>query len=179
MSLTPLTWYGMINCERANLLKKGVDTVSRRLAEGKRVRSHMINASEVLTTAVPFNGVLGSYTFQDDVTLIGAELSIEFLVLDAHVNADGQFNANVELTRQAARGQSAGVMACNTEKAWSAAMIVGNSDNRKTERMMFPEGHGLEFDEGETVNLLALCEWLGAGGTLNFYANCRIYYVER
>lgn len=151
--------------------------------EGKRVRSlHLGSGGISLATGVPQDIALASFTWTDDVRVIGAQLYCEFLVLDAHVNADGQINYYVELTRQSQRGLGGIVntilMNCG-EKAWSAAIVTGGGDNRKGESVMFPEGYGQDFDEGEVISVLGLLEWLGAGGTLNFYMDVLVYYVER
>lgn len=150
-----------------------------RVPENKRIRSHVMGGSETLATTVDFDGTIDSYCFQDDVKLIGFSIHTEFLVTDAHTNADGQINSFVELTRSANRSQDGSIGLITMEKAWNAAIVVGNDDNRKDCYVMFPDGCGYEFDEGEYVNLLGLLEWVGAGGNVGFYANVVLYWVER
>lgn len=153
-----------------------------RLAESKRVRSVVIGAPSAtpIATGVTQDGVNASYVFQDDVTIIGCSIMVEFDVKDAHSNADGQYNGIAELSRQAVR--SAPGIIHRTEclhACWNAAISIGGQGNKVQSEIMFPEGYGVEVDEGEGVNLLYYANYLGAGGDLNFYANAVIWYVER
>lgn len=150
--------------------------------EGRRVRSLHMGSTDLLATTVDVDKTLTSFVWTDDVRVIGAQLSIEFLIKDAHTNTDGQINAFVELTRQAVRG-AAGVqnvlLHCHTEKAWNAGIVVGNGDNRKSENVMFPAGYGMDFEEGDDINVNGFLEWLGGGGDVQFFSNTIVYFVER
>ena len=155
--------------------------MSKRLPEGKRVRTVTLgHVLEAVVTEVPTDKTLVTEVFQDDVTIIGALLATEWLITDAMANADGDLNSYVILTRAATRAQkTSDILMCNTQKVWTAAIVIGNGDNRKEVTIMFPEGMGIEVDEGEAINILAFLEWTGAGGNSAFYANAILYYVER
>lgn len=150
-----------------------------RLPANRRVRTVQLHAGAILATGVPYNNVIATFTFQDDVTIIGASLASEFLIQDAHANADGQYNLVSELTRQS-RAELPGTIVNNyNECCWTAAIVIPGQGNRHSEPVMFPAGYGIEVDEGEVVNVYVFGEWVGAGGDLSFYADAIIYYVER
>lgn len=151
-----------------------------RLVEKKRVRTIQLGWAQTLATSVGFDGTAAFHTFQDDVTLIGFEILGEFAPLDAHANADGAYNGWFELSRQAYRAMpgSIGILALHC--VWTATIVIGGNGNRKElGPVFFPEGYGIEIDEGESVNFLAFLEYIGAGGDLNAYGNALLYYVER
>lgn len=150
-----------------------------RLAEKSRVRSVQLSGAQDMATGVQYDQALDTYVFQDDVTIIGAQLYVENLVNDAHSNADGSYNYSAELTRQGSRNMPGSLLRNDGNKTWNAVIVVGGSDNRKGELLMFPAGYGVEVDEGESINLLGFMIYVGAGGNMGFYANATLYYVER
>lgn len=150
-----------------------------RLPEKYRVRTVQLGFGAIqLATGVPSDTVAASYTFQDDVTLIGTQILAEVNPADAHVNADGDADVLMELSRQGQRAQPGIILFVALNTVWTAAIVVGGA-TRKAESVMFPVGYGVEIDEGEAVNFLAYGNWIGAGGTLAMYGNSILYYVER
>lgn len=150
-----------------------------RLAEKNRVRSVVMGGTENVATGVDFSGVMtgGSHVFQDDVTIIGAQVAGEFLILDASMNADGMFNGIFELSRQAVRSQPGSILWVVQHAVWTAAIHSGG-ETRKSKEIMFPLGQGIEIDEGESINLLAFLQWVGTG-TIATYGNAVVWYTER
>lgn len=150
-----------------------------RLAEGRRVRSVHLGSNQILTTAVDYVGNMGAYVFQDDVTIIGCSLHAGFLVQDAHANADGLIHHYLSITRQAAHGLPGELLIQILHKVWTAAIVVGGMDNFMNSLVMYPGGYGVEVDEGEGINIQGQGEWVGGGGTIQWYTDGLIYYVER
>ncbi|MBA7711233.1 hypothetical protein ES703_120188 [subsurface metagenome] len=149
-----------------------------RLPANKRLRSATLGANITLATTVDYDGVAMTHIFQDDVAVIALQIGIEFLIMDAHVNADGMVNGLVEVSRQGTRSQPGSLGRQETHAAWTATQMVGG-ETRKITYIPFPDGTGWEFDEGEGINLLALAQWIGAGGPMSFYPEAIIFYVER
>jgi hypothetical protein len=153
---------------------------TKRLPEGKRVRTiDMGYAAVLVTSTVVLDGVGVSHVFQDDVTIIGYQLAHEWLVDDTDSNTDGSINSILELSRQGQRSQPGLMGRIHQHSVWNAAIVIGNGDLRKQQLYMFPEGYGIEVDEGEGINLLYFLEYIGGGGPVSTYGNAIIYYVER
>jgi len=152
--------------------------MAKRLAEGKRIRTAAGGGGVALATTVDFDAVLGAYVFQDDVTIIGFYVSNVAIINDAHSNADGMIHATIELSRQGVRGQPGIIGRASIHAVWNAILgLTGELWQRQT--VMFPDGCGIEVDEGEGVNLLGLAEYVGAGGDLSWWGEFILYYVER
>ncbi|MBA7711086.1 hypothetical protein ES703_120038 [subsurface metagenome] len=147
-------------------------------AQGKRIKTIVMGADTTLATTVVSDIVAATHQWADDVRLIGFELGIEFNVQDVHVNADGKCNGYCELSRSAVRSQPGALGRQETLAAWSAAVVVP-SEIRKNKTVIFPEGYGFDFDEGDYINLLQFLEWVGAGGDIHGFAEAILYYVER
>jgi len=148
----------------------------------KRVKRRKVGTSTgAVATGVDYNQTVEGYVFQEDITLIGWSAHVEALVQDAHANADGQLNVNVDLSRSGTRGDREAMIAeINMEKCWTAAVVIGNSDNREDHpATFFPEGYGIDFNEGDVINVNGLVEWIGAGGAMYFWIYFILYYVER
>jgi len=152
--------------------------MTKRLAEGKRIRTIQLGWIGAVATTVTLDAVMASHTFQDDVTLIGAQILGEWLVEDAEVNADGRVTSLLELSRQAQRAQPGVILMLAQQAVWTAAISV-SGELRKHALVMFPEGYGIEIDEGEAVNFLAFMSYIGGAGPIDVYGNSILYYVER
>ncbi len=152
--------------------------MANRLPEKYRVRSLLITDYAAVATGVA-SVTSQSHVFQDDVTIIGVEINMEWLILDAMSNADGLYNGLAEVSRQGTRSQPGYLIGIETQKVWNAAIVIGSGDNRKTERMFYPAGYGVEIDEGESVTLMSFLECVTNAGPFSCYLKATIYYVER
>lgn len=152
--------------------------MARRLPEGDRVRSITIGGAEDLATTVVFTGALATYTFQDDVTIIGVELSLQAVVLDAHLNADAMAHLHIEATRQATLEEPGALARLKLSNGWTAAITLGGGTAKELV-VMYPKDQGIEVDEGEAVNLLATLNYIGAGGPMTVIGLATFWYTER
>lgn len=150
-----------------------------RLPARNRIRSVAFAETNVVATTVALTGVIASHVFQDDVTIVGAQLAVEWQLEDAHVNADGSILTRLELTRQAAAELPGGILLLKGGKVWSAAIVIGGDGNSHATGVMYADGNGVEVDEGESVNIVGTLSWVGAGGTVTTIVSGLVYYVER
>jgi len=151
--------------------------MSKRLIESKRIRTIVMGGSVNVATTVSEDIVLASHVFQDDVTVIGYDLAVIPIITDTMSNADGQLHGRGELSRQGQRSQPGSLGMLQLHLVWNAAIVIGGKNPVQMTRM-FPEGYGVEIDEGEGLNILTLVEWTG-GATLAWWVDATIYYVER
>lgn len=153
-----------------------------RVPVGKRVRTKFlgggVHGKITLATTVESSGLVEEWVVQDDIKIIGVQVGIEFDVEDAHTNTDTKIMGIVELSRAAAIEKESRILAVESQHIWNGVLSVAG-DLRKQICVTFPEGCGIEVDEGETVNLLHYGYHLGAGGNLYMYATGLVYYVER
>ena len=153
--------------------------MATRLPEKYRLRTTQMIGTIELVTAEPKVATLVDHVFQDDITLIGAQIRYGFLVHDPHANADGFCEANCSLTRAGVASSPGAFMYTSWAKVWTAAIVIGNEDNLRTDRFVLPHPYGQEFDEGEGISYMGFFQWHGAGGNLSYYADILLMYVER
>ena len=151
-----------------------------RVPESKRIRSIVMNyTSPALVHGATIDVVADTMVFQDDVKIVGWQLHGEVLIPDACINEDGGYNFLLELSRQGGRSYPGSLGFCVSHAMWTGILSVGG-DNRKTEHIIYPQGYGIELDEGEAINMLAfVTSYQAALDTLVFYGNAHLYYVER
>jgi len=147
-----------------------------RLAANKRIRTIPWGVEPVMTSP-DLDIRSSSHVLQDDITVIGVMLTVQFNVLDTHANTDGSINGIAAITRQSTMGLP-GVLIHNAmSMVWTGILTIGGG-NAKTEIAMFPDGCGVEIDEGESLTV----EWRGSyigTGSLNASVTGVIFYVER
>jgi len=145
---------------------------------GKRIKTAIIPTSTItLTATLEWHDALNSVVFQEDITIIGAELQVECMVVDAALNADGLYNVIGELSRIAKNRADGRFLTEQLMHGWTAAINVGG-EARKCARVMFPPGYGIDVDDGEAVYMNCMFQSVGAV-ELSAYFDATIYYVER
>jgi len=132
-------------------------------------RSQSVTAGSVSETDI--------HTFQDDVRVIGCCLEVNAMVTDAMMNADGRVHAMTEISKAGAKASPGMMMRIGTMSGWTAAITLGG-DLDKHQLLMFPEGMGMDFDDGETINMFSTLESVGAVEAHSLH-NATIFYVER
>lgn len=148
-----------------------------RTPEGRRVKSVVLGGLQDLATGIELDEVAMSYQFLDDVRIIGLEISCVAEPDDAASNSDGRLHLYAEVSRSSLRGRPGSLGIAYTFAVWNALIAMGSF----TEHLvaMFPEGYGIDIDEGEHVNLLAYAHYTGGAGPIKVYENAVLYYVER
>lgn len=149
------------------------------LPETKRVRSVVMpEFGDVLATGVSESNVVErTHIWQDDVVLLGAELECEAMINDAAMNADGMVNIRMMLSPQAGFNDPGYILTAAVLKVWTGLIAIGGGPSRDIQRMFYPAGYGVNYDEGESINLVGIFEWIGIA-TLTIYGSARLYYVK-
>jgi len=148
-----------------------------RTPEKKRIRTAQV---PLLAPVAPPGGsqtLTSEYVFQDDVRLIGCEVSAIHICTDAELNADGRCHVYTELTRSSIPGKDQAILKTEVMSGWTAAILAGG-ELCKRSQLMFPEGHGIDFDENETVTMIGFAEAVGAVAG-NALCEATLYFVER
>jgi len=145
-----------------------------RTPDSRRVRSLVLTVTQEVTTGV----IIGqaSHTFQDDVRVIGAQLSALSIITDAQLNADGRMHTKSEASKHGSFGQPGSMISAECFAGWTATIVVGESCMR--EAIMFPEAYGMDFDDGEAIYLHGMLESIGASAGYSEH-QAVIFYVER
>jgi len=151
--------------------------VAKRTPEGKRIRTAMGGGTAELVTAVAYDGVLGTETFEDDVRIIGYYLRNVAMITDAMTNTDTVIHAYIELSKSGSRADN-GFGRLPITYIWNGLFSIGGTYDAFA-TVMFPEGMGIDVNEGETINLLGFAEYVGAGGNLDLWGEYILFYVER
>jgi len=152
--------------------------MTKRLAESKRIRTAIMGCNHDVVTAVATDVVGDAYTFQDDVTIIGYYMRSVCMIEDAMTNTDSIFHGYGALSRSGRRSQPGEFGRCGISGIWNGLFYIGATWDYMKD-VIFPEGYGIEVDEGETVNLLVFLEYNGDGGDLGWFNEAILLYVER
>lgn len=147
-----------------------------RTPDSRRIRTLWLQATQNVLAADTFDNAGDSYTFQDDIRVIGCQVSAISIISDAQMNADGRTHVYTEVSKHGTQGQSGSILKTDCMGGWTGVFSIG--DNCKRESIMFPEGYGIDFDDGETIYMHGFLESIGAvdGSGL---CEAIIYYVER
>jgi len=153
------------------------------MALSKKVKTAFLGGGLDLTgkasvaAGVPHLGSLTQWVPQDNVRIIGTIINMEIDVRDADSNTDNEAKGMVELTRAATIEQDGCINRVEMQHIWNGLFSIAG-DLRKQLVVMFPDGYGIDIDEGNPVNLVAYWSVTG-GGPIDFFGSCLIYYVER
>ena len=143
----------------------------------KNVRTKVLAGSENVVAGTTVREVLAYWLCQDNIRIIGCEVKVDINVPDTAMNADHLVVGTVDLTRAPHYSQDGDICQAGIRAIWTAAILAGG-DLVKNLVMMFPEGYGINVDEGEFVNLL--CDFAVVGTiTISMYGTAIVYYVER
>lgn len=151
-----------------------------RTSDKKRVRSVRLGFGHLvaLGEAEDVNSI-DTHTFQDDVRVIGVQVGAECLINDADlVGAAGDFQQIVELSKHGDRSQPGAILAVEIMGIFDAATYVGGPTRAQKEIVFAQDGQGIDFDDGETINLHTYSVNEMVADTY-FYGFAIVWYVER
>lgn len=153
-----------------------------RVPEGSRIRTKFLGGAQngkitIAATASYGPAVVDEWIVQDDIKIVGVEMINEIDMADAISNADFEMQCIFELSRAGTIERDSIIASCQNEMCWNGIISVGG-EPRKEVVIMFPQGYGIEIDEGEVINLVAYASGVKAGDSYVF-ASAIIYYVER
>lgn len=118
----------------------------------------------------------------DDIRIIGAEMSIYGGSDGGATWQDGELHTHGELSLVGTRGQHGSILDVGAIMSYDVEAgglsFSGNCNNWGS--IMFPDGHGIDLDEGDYLYLHLGC-YCGAmtAGNHGHGAHCIVYYVER
>jgi len=138
----------------------------------KELRTKFIGDALVAAKTPYLNDVMGQWTLQDDIIIIGVLLSVE---LGGMAPAEGQWAIDLELTR-AGRLRTDSVIS-KLEKGYDDGAAGGTHQNTYSQSVvMFPEPYGIYVDRGATLSLIVT-----GGGVGTFFTDpsAIIYYIDR
>ncbi len=113
---------------------------------------------------------------QDDITIIGAECISSAELSDTSLNTDGFISTSCELSRVGIHSKDGTILKAHTLARWHGIFWAG--EMMHTETLMFPEGYGIDIDDGEYIYLIGTNQ-NQTDDVCNAYMNCIVYYVER
>jgi len=148
-----------------------------RTPQNKRVRTFMMQGNIIAVAQTPSGGVLVlAKLIQDDITVIGAECISSAELPDAALNTDGFISTSCELSRVGLHSRDGTILKAHTLARWHGIFYAG--DMMHTETAFFPEGYGVDIDDGEYLNLIGTNQ-NNSDAQVTAYQNCIVYYVER
>jgi len=154
--------------------------------KGDRIRMKQIFASASIPAGEGPGVTVGTayWTAQDDIRIIGCMLSMGMKVVGAL--QEGRANGHAELSRGALSDGDAIFCEITPWVGFFTEIVVATQtagifgDPTRDIVLMFPEGHGIDVDEGEAVNLFVYAgATIISAGVLEIDAEAHIYYVER
>ena len=154
-----------------------------RTPEGKRIRIEYLQGSVTAPDdEIVENILLDSFTPQFDIRVVGWHFENELQVVNAIGFSD---NAYVRAATFLSRGAAADFQSrwATLHSAIYVQIETGGmiSPNIliQTEDVMFPEGHGIDIDEGESVYIFGTCRNVAAGLGMAIIGTCVLYWVPR
>ena len=99
-------------------------------------------------------GVLDAWTVQDEITIIGVEISLTVDALAEAFALAAQTKAEVELSRAATLRKDGAIATVALETRWATTVVQMGLDMSKQMVVMLPSGRGIDIDPGEIINLL-------------------------
>ena len=156
-----------------------------RTAVGKRIKTFYFDVQKALAwDATEYNFYpADSRTMQEDIRIVGVSMSCTAGLNVTAIGsiADGAVHTHGELSRHGERGKPSSILDVNVQLytgVGTSENFFGNNMGRDS--IMFPDGHGVDLDEGEVLYLHAGCFSNASGaGEHEHSVFCLVYYVER
>lgn len=150
-----------------------------RTATGKLIKTGYLSANGTCTSAEGSKDVLGSLVFQDDIRIIGFEITSSILYSGAITESEGMYRVSAGLTRVQGGGDQ--VVLATAKCAIGHLTAQGHCGQyHAQEVVMFPDGYGLDIDNTEGIYCYASLVNTGfASDAIEGSCEVRLYYVER
>ncbi|MBA7556321.1 hypothetical protein ES705_49023 [subsurface metagenome] len=142
------------------------------------VRTQFLGAELTGEFANLATGVLDEWAVQDEITILGVELS---LTSDAYAEAfalASQTKATIELSRAAIMKRDGAIATLALETRWATTAVHMGLDMSKQVVVMLPSGRGIDVDPGEVINLLYEFQ-VDVTEVATLDAMAIVYYIER
>lgn len=163
----------------------GFETLGARTAVGKRVKTLYIDVQKAIAwNSTTYNFYPAqTFVFEEDVRIIGANMTChaggDATALSATQN--GEIHTHGEISRHGERGKPSSILDVNLQTAYTLVVSgAAQAGDTLFGEVMFPDGHGVDIDEGEALYVHAGCfaSMFTAGNHQHSIFGC-IYYVER
>jgi hypothetical protein len=123
-------------------------------------------------------GVADEWAVQDEITILGVELSLTSDALSEAFALATQTKATIELSRAAIMKRDGAIATLALETRWATTAVHMGLDMSKQVVVMLPSGRGIDVDPGEVINLLyEYVVDVNEVATLDCMAI--VYYIER
>jgi len=122
-------------------------------------------------------GVVDDWFPQDNIRILGIEISGEIGVDDTASNTDGDGRCIFEISRAGAIERPGCLIFVELNTVWNGILCIGG-EIRKQNIVIFPSGYGVDIDAGEGLNLTYYAAFTG-NVPRSFWGKAIIYYVER
>jgi len=154
----------------------------------KRIKNHIMVHHVAVpsgTTIIQYNA-FATWTLQEDITVIGCRCQAQTMFEATPALTEGTAMTAMEFSRNGAWGGDGQILALHAHiQYWTEIVIAAQlggcfGDLCREMTLMFPEGYGVDVDDGEHLylNLMAINTIL-ASGQFDSEAVASIYYVER
>ncbi len=159
--------------------------MSRVTPVAKRIKTIFLSGDGAIAANGEFNAENASlsWTWDEDVTLVGAELTNEISLAGISLVAPGAGWGLAQLSRSGVLNNPTGVLLQVNSKMYASvdatpdayAFVLGDH----AQILMFPEGYGMDFDEGTGIYVNTQTENNLIVGPMKTHLRLILYYVER
>lgn len=138
---------------------------------------HTVGAADELPS------VWDSWTWQDDVLIVGATIAAHWTPSHPNATQAGHAESLCHLTRHSTRFSPGEILHVSAlarflDTGVLTYAMIGDTTQRET--VMFPEGYGMSFDEGDVVSLIGNgADDMFSAGTVAYSGWAIIYYIEK
>ncbi|MBA7558156.1 hypothetical protein ES705_50947 [subsurface metagenome] len=122
--------------------------------------------------------VYDDWVVQDEITIIGVEISAAFKATSESFALAENIRGYAELSRAGAMERDSSIARVSLETRWATTVVTAGVDFHKQVVVMLPSGRGIDVDEGDVINLIALASAESAQAP-PFTAWAIVYYIER
>lgn len=157
------------------------------MALGKKVKTKHLSATLVLERDTwTISDAINQWTTQDDIRVIGVHLSVASHLGSTPAMQEGLFWSQAEISRNGKSYQDGILIRVHCKLYYWTEIVIADQlagshgDTDRQELVMFPDGHGVDLDDGETLYLHERGEvFIMSAGSPQMSALAIIYYVER
>jgi len=151
--------------------------------KGKRIRTMNLYHNNTRLHSDPATREQDAYTFMDDFRIIGFMCSFDIALPTTPTTTEGRMDGSCTLSRSIDPAFGPAMvhrMDIGLELDQEATYNLLAGDLQVHDVVMFPEGHGIDVEEGETIYISSMCRaGMLSAGSGSFTAVYILYMVER
>lgn len=157
-----------------------------RTIESKRVKSKFMTYNADLASGSDAGyAAYATWLVDDDIRVIGFQIKAAMNLSGAPAMQEGQGRVMIELSRGGIGAYDAILgVAIAVAQYWTEIVVAQQcagsfGELTDCQAIMFPEGNGVDIDEGEYLYLLGNASNYIIAGDLEWSGEIHVYYVER